>query len=99
MLSLSDRQLQTIMDAARAIGPDRRDVYLQRIEAMLRLRRRFDDRDVTEIAALATCGLVHQHIDRLCLAHRDELMTSDHVRRRYLDLILTRRDAVLSAAG
>ena len=42
------------------LGRDRRDVYLQRIEAMLKLRRRFDDRDVAEVAALAACGLVHR---------------------------------------
>jgi hypothetical protein len=63
MLSLSDHQLQTIMDAARAIDRDRRDVYLQRIEAMLRLRLRFDDRDVAEISKLATWGLIHQRTD------------------------------------
>jgi hypothetical protein len=62
-LSLTDHQLKTIMDAARAIDRDRRDVYLQRIEAMLRVRHRFDDSDVTEVAALASCGLVHQRTD------------------------------------
>jgi hypothetical protein len=40
--------------------PDRRGVYLQRIEAMLKLRHRFNDNDVVEISKLALCGLVHR---------------------------------------
>jgi len=59
MLALTDSQLQTVMQTAGSIDPDRRGVFLQRLEAMLRLRRRFDDRDVADVAALATCGLVH----------------------------------------
>jgi hypothetical protein len=45
MLSLSDHQLKTIMQTAAGIDSDLRGVYLQCIEAMLKLRRRFDDRD------------------------------------------------------
>jgi hypothetical protein len=45
MLALTDSQLQTVMETAANIDPDRRSVYLQRIEAMSKLRRRFDDRD------------------------------------------------------
>jgi len=60
MLSLSDRQLQTVMETAGSIDADRRSTYLQRLEAMLRLRRRFDDRDVADVAALAAYGLVHR---------------------------------------
>jgi hypothetical protein len=51
------------MNVAARVDPDRRDVYLQRIEAMLRLRRRFDDRDVIEVAALASSGLLHKQTD------------------------------------
>jgi hypothetical protein len=51
------------MDIAAGIEPDRRDVYLQRVGAMLRVRHRFDDSDVNEIAKLAACGLVHQRTD------------------------------------
>ena len=36
MLGLTDNQLDTVMDAARAVPVERRDVYLQRIGAMLR---------------------------------------------------------------
>jgi hypothetical protein len=60
MISLSDHQLGTVMAAARTIAPERRDVFLQRVEAMLKLRRRFDDRDVAEVCALAVCGLTHE---------------------------------------
>jgi hypothetical protein len=59
MVSLSDAQLQTVMTAARTIEPERRDVFLQRVGAMLRLRRRFDDQDVAEVATLALVGLQH----------------------------------------
>jgi hypothetical protein len=45
------------------VSPDRRGVFLERVGAMLKVRRRFDDRDVSEVAALALCGLVHQRID------------------------------------
>jgi hypothetical protein len=60
-LSLSDNQLRVVMETAANIDADRRAVYLQRIEAMLRLRRRFDDRDVADVDALACVGLVHEH--------------------------------------
>jgi len=63
MISLTDKQLQTIIDTAASMSPDRRDVYLRRIEAMLRLLRPFDDSDVAEISKLASCGLVHGHTD------------------------------------
>jgi hypothetical protein len=53
MLALSDSQLQTVMATAASIDPDRRDVYLQRVGAMLRVRHRFDDSDVNEISTLA----------------------------------------------
>ena len=44
---------------------EKRDVYLQRIAAMLavRGRDRFTDTDVADVAQLALCGLVQQTAD------------------------------------
>jgi Mg-chelatase subunit ChlI len=41
------------MDGAASIDPDRRDLYLQRISAMLAMRGRgdFNDDDVAEVAS------------------------------------------------
>lgn len=49
------------MDAARTLPVEKRDLYLQRIAAMLALRGRghFGDSDVQEVTALALWGLVH----------------------------------------
>ena len=58
MLGLTDSQLDTVMDAARAVPVERRSVFLKRTAAMLRLRRPFTDYDVQEVTALALCGLV-----------------------------------------
>jgi hypothetical protein len=60
MISLSDHQLRIVMDAAAAIMPERRDTFLQRCGAMLKLRGRFTDADVQDVVGLALCGLVHQ---------------------------------------
>ena len=38
MLGLTDNQLDTVMDAARAVPVERRSVFLERTAAMLRLR-------------------------------------------------------------
>jgi hypothetical protein len=40
---------------------EKRDLYLQRIAAMLRMRGRghFTDADVTDVASLALAGLIH----------------------------------------
>ena len=61
MIGLTDTQLGTVMDAARTLPPEKRDLYLQRIAAMLTMRGRghFGDHDVQEVTALALCGLVH----------------------------------------
>ena|SRR5215475_11741452 len=48
--------LQTIMTGAARIAPDRRGV-LERVGAMLKVRGRFDDSDVSEVCMLASCGL------------------------------------------
>ena len=50
------------MDAAHIVPIEKRDVYLQRIAAMLTMRGRghFGDSDV---ARLALAGLVHQSAD------------------------------------
>ncbi|MGA7005033.1 MAG: hypothetical protein WBZ28_24120 [Pseudolabrys sp.] len=61
MIGLTDNPLRTVMDAARTLPVEKRDLYLQRIAAMLALRGRghFGDSDVQEVTALALCGLVH----------------------------------------
>jgi hypothetical protein len=41
MVSLSDNQLKTVMDAATTLAPERRDIFLQRCGAMLNMRGRF----------------------------------------------------------
>jgi hypothetical protein len=38
----------------------RRDIFLQRAGAMLRMRGRFTDSDVADVVKLAMAGLVHQ---------------------------------------
>ena len=50
------------MDAARMLPVEKRDVFLQRIAAMLALRGRgrFTDDDFADVAQLATAGLVQQ---------------------------------------
>ena len=60
MLGLTDNQLRTVMDMARTLPVEKRDVYLQRIAAMLVLRGRgrFNDADVANVARLAMAGLV-----------------------------------------
>jgi hypothetical protein len=59
-LALSDAQVKTVMLFAAAIPPDKRSTFLERVEAMLRVRHRFDDSDVEEISKLAQCGLIHR---------------------------------------
>ena len=62
MLGLTDNQLTTVMGMARTLPVEKRDLYLQRIAAMLtvRGRGRFNDADVAEVTKLAIAGLVHQ---------------------------------------
>lgn len=66
MIGLTDRQLGLLMEAAKPLPPEKRGIFLQRVEAMLRYRRHgsaFDDDDVADVAGLARCGLVHQQTD------------------------------------
>ena len=60
MLGLTDNQLRTVMEAAAAVPIEKRDLYLQRIAAMLAIRGRgrFTDTDVTDVAQLAMAGLI-----------------------------------------
>jgi hypothetical protein len=60
MLGLTDSQLTTVMGMARTLPVEKRDLYLQRIAAMLtvRGRGRFNDADVADVTKLATAGLV-----------------------------------------
>jgi hypothetical protein len=58
MVSLTDNQLKTVMDAATALAPERRDIFLERVGAMLRMRRRFTDGDVRQVCELALAGLI-----------------------------------------
>jgi hypothetical protein len=60
MLSLSDTQLATVADAARAVPVDRRSLFLERCAALLRERGSFDDGDVGDVVELAQCGLVRR---------------------------------------
>ena len=60
MTGLTDTQLGTVMDMARTLPVEKRDLYLQRIAAMLavRGRGRFNDADVADAAKLAMAELV-----------------------------------------
>ena len=53
------------MDMARTLPVEKRDVYLQRIAAMLAVRGRghVGDTDVADVAQLAMAGLVQQAAD------------------------------------
>ena len=59
MVSLTDSQLVAIMNAARLVPVERRDIFLQRCGAMLRVRGAiFTDCDVADVTKLAMAGLV-----------------------------------------
>jgi len=51
------------MTAARTLSVEKRGAFLQRVAAMLELRGRFSDGDISDVAALALVGLVHQKTD------------------------------------
>jgi hypothetical protein len=56
-MGLTDSQLATVMDAARTLPVEKRDLYLQRIVAMLVFRGgghgRFNDADIADVTTLA----------------------------------------------
>ncbi|MGC1957577.1 MAG: hypothetical protein WA683_08045, partial [Pseudolabrys sp.] len=58
---LTDDQLGTVMDMAHTVPVEKRDLYLQRVAAMLAMRGRghFGDDDVQDVTALALCGVIH----------------------------------------
>jgi hypothetical protein len=58
MIGLTDNQLQTIMTASNAVPVERRSVFLERVGAMLKMRGRFTDADVHDVARLALAGLI-----------------------------------------
>jgi hypothetical protein len=58
MLSLNDRQLQTVMTAASGLPPEKRSVFLERLAARWELHgRRFADADLDRAVHLALRGL------------------------------------------
>jgi hypothetical protein len=64
MISLSDKQLDIVSQAARALPVEKRSDYLQRIAGDLAVRHgfRFTDRDVAAAAQTALDSLL-QHAD------------------------------------
>ena len=49
MIGLTDRQLAIVMEAAKPLPPEKRSLFLQRVEAMLHYRRPSDDNDVRRL--------------------------------------------------
>jgi hypothetical protein len=61
VISLSDHQLRTVMQAATALDPERRSVFLERIAAQLQIRLgQYNDSDVAAAAEMALRSLVQQ---------------------------------------
>ena len=58
MIGLTDPQLEIIMAAANAVPVERRGIFLERVGAMLKVRGRFTDADVADVAKLAVRGLI-----------------------------------------
>ncbi len=50
MIGLTDSQLKIIMTAANTVPVERRDIFLQRVGAMLSMRHRFGDTETAETA-------------------------------------------------
>ena len=62
-LSLTDALLKTVMQSAPSLPVEKRDLYLQRIAAMLQLKRvgsGYRDADVSDVDELALHGLIQQ---------------------------------------
>jgi hypothetical protein len=60
MISLSDSQLAIVQHAARPLPVEKRDIFLQRVAAMLAQRQPFGDVAVGDVVRLALCALVHE---------------------------------------
>ena len=60
MIGLTDSQLKIIMTAANTVPVERRDIFLQRVGAMLSMRHRFSDTDVVDVTTLAIAGLIQR---------------------------------------
>jgi hypothetical protein len=62
MISLSDRQLDIVSQAARALPPEKRGAYLERIAADLPVRHgyRCSDTDVSAAAQAALTSLMQR---------------------------------------
>jgi len=62
MIPLSDSQLKDVTRAAADLPQEKRSIFLERLGAMLNLRRKFTDDDLIEITKLARTGLVRESI-------------------------------------
>ena len=56
--TFTDQEMQIIIERARPISADRRDIYLTRISAMMQFRPR-TVADLNEVCDLASVGLCH----------------------------------------
>jgi hypothetical protein len=61
MIGMTDHQLQIITTAANGVPVERRGIFLERVGAMLKVRWRFSDDDVRQVAALAARGSGVRH--------------------------------------
>ena len=59
-LALTDNQLRAVMDAAANVAVEKRDLFLQRVGAALKLCGRCTDGDVSAAVTMALQGLVHE---------------------------------------
>ncbi|MGB2646793.1 MAG: hypothetical protein WBC86_04145 [Pseudolabrys sp.] len=89
------------MDAAAAVPIEKRDLYLQRIAAMLALRGRgrFTDADVAHVARLAIAGLVHSDIPARCASSLIPPECELHVRKLGVGPATYRMNAPAATAG
>ena len=60
MISLTDRQLQTVMTAAQPLDPSKRIVFVERVAALLQRSSNFTDDDLVAACGRALRGLVHE---------------------------------------
>jgi hypothetical protein len=59
-LGLTDHQMKLVMDRAAILPVEKRDVFLKRIAAQLKLKWKFDDAAVAEAVSAAIMGLIHE---------------------------------------